>query len=124
MVPELGARVGGAGFRVPSGVDVSLLDLTVELRTAADLKQICSALNDASCSQPLRGRLGYRGDDVEAADLVADGRSAIFDGRASMAVSPRMVKLIAWFPHEWPYCRRLVELLLHMQVVDASLVES
>ena len=35
-----------------------------------------------------------------------------------MALSPTFVKLIAWYPSDWAYCRRLVELLLHMQVYD------
>ena len=33
-----------------------------------------------------------------------------------------LLKLVAWYQVEWPYARRLVELLLHMQAVDHGVV--
>jgi len=39
-------------------------------------------------------------------------------GLLGMALSPTFVKLVVWYPGDWAYARRLVELLLHMQATD------
>ena len=36
----------------------------------------------------------------------------------SLALNDTFVKLIAWYNNEWAFCRRLVELLIHMQAVE------
>lgn len=119
MLPALAGRLGGLAFRVPSSPGgASVVDLTVELRSPADLGAIRAAMSAAASAEPLRGRLGFRDDDVDGADFDADGRSCIFDGRASMALSSTFVKVVAWYPREWAYARRLVEVLLHMQAID------
>jgi glyceraldehyde 3-phosphate dehydrogenase len=119
MLPDLADNLFGAAFRVPAmDGSASVIDLTVELKTGADLEQIRAAVSAAASCEPMRGRLGFRDDDVDGSDFEADGRSAIFDGRASMALSPTFVKLVVWYPGDWAYARRLVELLLHMQATD------
>ena len=117
-LPGLDGRLGGAGYRVPGSSAVSLVDVTIALRRPATMEQLGEAMSAAASVQPLRGRLGYRMDDVNGGDFVADGRSAIFDRRSSIGVSPSLVKVVAWFPGAWPYARRIVELLLHMHGVD------
>ena len=120
ILPKLASRLGGAGFRVPAATrpGASCVDMTLLLRGPTGLSHIRSAMRAAASEQPLCGRLGYRDDDVSAADFADDSRSVIFDAHASMQQGAHLVKLIAWYPHEWAYCRRIVELLYHMQAVD------
>lgn len=66
----------------------------------------------------MRGRLGYREDDVSGADFRTDGRSCVVDGKACLAVSTTLLKLVAWHDNEWGAALRLVELLLHMMAAD------
>ena len=42
------------------------------------------------------------------------GRSCVVAGSAALAISDTFVKLIAWYANEWPYARRLVELVLEL----------
>lgn len=123
ILPSLARRIGGAGFRLPAEGSASVVDLTVELRKQASMETIRGAFAAAAFSMPLRGRLGHRDDEVDGGDVCVDGRAAIFDGRASMALSPTFVKLIGWFPNEWGYCRRLIELILHMHLHDLGVAD-
>ena len=66
----------------------------------------------------LSGKLGYRDDAVSGRDFVRDGCSCIIDAHASMALSDSFVKIVAWYHNDWPYAKRLVELMLHIQAVD------
>ena len=119
LLPELADRLHGAAYRVPAPGGVSLIDLTVSLRQPAELREIMRAMRAAADSPALRGRLGYREDAVRSgADFASDGRSAVFDGHTSVALSPTFAKLAAWFDNEWPHARRVVELLLHIQAVE------
>ena len=49
-------------------------------------------MRDASARPSLRGKLGYHDDAVSGGDFEADGRSCVFDGHASIALSPSFVK--------------------------------
>lgn len=85
--------------------------------------QLPQLLRDAAASGPLRGILGFRDDNMGGVDCGADSRSCIVDGASSLATSPSFVKLVAWYHNQWPYCHRLVELMLHMQLVEHGIVE-
>lgn len=120
ILPTMATRLGGSSFRVPSPVrpGASCIDLTLMLDRPTELARLRTAMRVAAQQQPLRGRVGYRDDDVSAADFAIESRSVIFDGHASLQHSPSMLKVIAWYPHEWAYCRRLMELLYHMHAFD------
>ena len=118
LLPHLKTKVHGAGFRVPASSGVSVVDLTAELSSAIEWDALRRRLREACASAALSGRLGYRDDVVDGADFVDDGRSCVIDGHSSLALSETFVKVIGWYAKEWPYAKRLVELLLHMQAVD------
>ena len=118
VLPQLQGKVQGASFRVPAPGCVSCIDFTVDLERPCELSELRQRLRDASQSRALAGKLGYRDDAVGGGDFADDGRSCIFDGSASIALNAHFVKLVAWYGNEWPYARRVVELLLHMQAID------
>ena len=123
LLPELAGRVHGSSFRVPAPMGgASCVDLTVKLRQPCGLDAVRKAVRDAAETPALVGTLGYRDDAVDSSDFVSDGRTCIFDGAASMALNDSFVKLIAWYNNEWAYCRRIVELILHIQAVDHGVV--
>lgn len=47
VIPELNGKVTGMAFRVPT-IDVSVVDLTVELNKETDYKTICEAMKEYS----------------------------------------------------------------------------
>ncbi len=108
VIPELKGKLTGMSFRVPT-VDVSCVDLTVNLNKPSTLKEINAVLKEASETY-LRGILGYTEDAVVSTDFVSDPRSSIYDATASVAISPNMVKLVSWYDNEYGYSARLVDL--------------
>ena len=62
MLPDLDGKLTGMAFRVPT-VDVSVVDLTVNLKTPAEYLEIISALRTASEGE-LKGILGVTDDEA------------------------------------------------------------
>lgn len=69
----------------------------------------------------MKGVLGYTEDDVVSQDFVTDPRSSIFDAGAGIALSPRFVKVVAWYDNEWGYSCRMVDLAHFMATRDGKL---
>mmetsp|Transcript_19795 Transcript_19795/g.33958 ORF Transcript_19795/g.33958 Transcript_19795/m.33958 type:complete len:338 (-) Transcript_19795:323-1336(-) len=118
VIPELNGKLTGMAFRVPTP-DVSVVDLTVRLKTATTYEEIKKAIKEAS-EGPLKGILGYTEDSVVSTDFVHDPRSSIFDADAGIMLSPTFVKLVSWYDNEWGYSNRVVDLLAHMAKVDGA----
>jgi len=118
VIPELNGKLTGMAFRVPTP-DVSVVDLTVRLNKECSYDDIKKAMKDASESGALKGILGYTEDDVVSQDFIGDIRSSIFDAKAGIQLSGTFVKVVSWYDNEYGYSNRVVDLLKHMQKVDA-----
>lgn len=68
VIPELNGKVTGMSFRVPT-IDVSVVDLTVELKTETTYEAICNAMKEYS-EGSLKGILCYTDDDVVSSDFL------------------------------------------------------
>ncbi|MBQ5370059.1 MAG: type I glyceraldehyde-3-phosphate dehydrogenase, partial [Bacteroidaceae bacterium] len=73
VIPELNGKLTGMAFRVPT-LDVSVVDLTVNLAKPATYAEICAAMKEASENE-LKGVLGYTNEDVVSADFLGDART-------------------------------------------------
>jgi len=84
VIPQLNKKLTGMSFRVPTS-DVSVVDLTVELESAATYAEICAEMK-AQSEGALKGVLGYTEDKVVATDFRGDARTSIFDAEAGIAL--------------------------------------
>ena len=75
VIPELNKKLTGMSFRVPTS-DVSVVDLTCELDSAASMAEICAEMK-AQSQGALKGILGYTEDKVVATDFRGDTRTSI-----------------------------------------------
>eukprot|EP00472_Partenskyella_glossopodia_P005213 CAMPEP_0197515292 /NCGR_PEP_ID=MMETSP1318-20131121/468_1 /TAXON_ID=552666 /ORGANISM="Partenskyella glossopodia, Strain RCC365" /LENGTH=337 /DNA_ID=CAMNT_0043063617 /DNA_START=63 /DNA_END=1076 /DNA_ORIENTATION=+ len=116
VIPELNGKLTGMSCRVPT-VDVSMVDLVVNLEKEASYEEICAAMKAAS-EGPMAGVLGYTEEDVVSSDFYGDTHSSIFDAKAGIALSPTFVKVISWYDNEMGYSTRVVNLIEHMYEVD------
>jgi glyceraldehyde 3-phosphate dehydrogenase len=112
VLPHLNGKLTGMAFRVPT-LDVSVVDLTVNLDKPAKYADIMAALKAAS-EGPMKGILGYTEEDVVSADFIGDKHSSIVDAKAGIQLSDTFVKLISWYDNEMGYSNRLVDLAIHM----------
>ncbi|MEG1574110.1 MAG: type I glyceraldehyde-3-phosphate dehydrogenase, partial [Bacteroidales bacterium] len=85
VIPELNGKLTGMSMRVPT-LDVSVVDLTVNLAKPAKYAEICAAMKEAS-EGSLKGILGYTEDEVVSSDFIGDTRTSIFDAKAGIALT-------------------------------------
>ena len=116
VIPELAGKLTGMSMRVPT-LDVSVVDLTVKLKKETTYDKICKAIKKASENE-LNGILGYTNESVVSSDFIGDPRTCIFDEKAGIMLSPKFVKLVAWYDNEWGYSNKVVDLVTHMAKVD------
>eukprot|EP00727_Mastigamoeba_balamuthi_P009282 m51a1_g4977 putative glyceraldehyde-3-phosphate dehydrogenase + kinase (762) ;mRNA; f:27597-30290 len=116
VIPSLEGKLTGMSFRVPT-LDVSVVDLTCELRTPATYEEICAAVREAA-EGPMKGIVGYTDEQVVSSDFIGCTTSSIFDAKAGIALDKTFVKLVSWYDNEWGYSNRVVDLLLHQIEVE------
>lgn len=105
-------------FRVPT-IDVSVVDLTVNLKKETSMEEIKAAIKDAAAG-PLSGIMAFTDDAVVSSDFISDSHSSTFDADASIMLTPTFAKLVSWYDNEWGYSNRCVDLIAHMAKVDAK----
>ena len=116
VIPALNGKLTGMSMRVPT-LDVSVVDLTVNLEKPASYDEICKAMKAASEGE-LKGVLGYTDEDVVSSDFLGDARTSIFDAKAGIALTDTFVKVVSWYDNEMGYSNKVLELIKHMYSVD------
>ena len=106
VIPELNGKLTGMSMRVPT-LDVSVVDLTVNLAKPATYAEICAAMKEASEGE-LKGILGYTEDAVVSSDFLGDARTSIFDAKAGIALTDTFVKVVSWYDNENSYTSQMV----------------
>lgn len=112
VIPELNGKLTGMAFRVPTP-NVSVVDLTVNLKTATTYDAIKAAMKEASETN-LKGILGYTEDAVVSNDFLGEERTSVFDADAGIMLDDKFVKVVSWYDNEWGYSCKVVDLVLYM----------
>ena len=116
VIPALNGKLTGMSMRVPT-LDVSVVDLTVNLAKPAKYEEICAAMKEASEGE-LKGVLGYTEDAVVSSDFLGDPRTSIFDKAAGIALTDTFVKVVAWYDNEWGYSNKVLDLISVMKAYN------
>ncbi|GMH58269.1 hypothetical protein TL16_g02573, partial [Triparma laevis f. inornata] len=109
VIPALNGKLTGMAFRVPTP-DVSVVDLTVRLQKDATLDEIKAKMKEAS-EGSMKGVMGYTEDAVVSTDFVGETCTSVFDAKACIQLSPKFVKLIAWYDNEYGYSSKVCDLV-------------
>ena len=115
VIPELAGKLTGMSMRVPT-LDVSVVDLTVNLKKPATYDEICAAMKEASEGE-LKGVLGYTDESVVSSDFLGDPHTSVFDAKAGIALTDTFVKVVSWYDNEMGYSDKLLCLIEHMYSV-------
>jgi len=116
VIPELNGKLTGMAFRVPT-LDVSVVDLTVNLEKPASYDDICAAMK-AAAEGDLKGVLGYTDDKVVSSDFIGEKCTSTFDADAGIALSDTFVKIVSWYDNEMGYSNKVLDLVQHMVKVN------
>jgi glyceraldehyde 3-phosphate dehydrogenase len=109
VIPELKGKFDGYALRVPT-VTVSIIDLSVTLKTPASRDAINQAFKDAA-NGALKGILDYTDEPLVSMDFRGDPHSSIVDGLSTMVLGETFAKVVAWYDNEWGYACRLADLV-------------
>ncbi len=116
VIPELNGKLTGISMRVPT-LDVSVVDLTVNLAKPATKEAICAAMK-AAAEGELKGILGYTEDAVVSSDFLGDTRTSIFDANAGVYLTPTFVKVVSWYDNEIGYSNKVLDLIATMVKIN------
>ncbi|SHI07224.1 glyceraldehyde-3-phosphate dehydrogenase (NAD+) [Sporobacter termitidis DSM 10068] len=116
VIPELVGRLTGMSLRVPT-LDVSVVDLTVNLVKPTKYEDICAVMKRAAQNE-YKGILDYTEEDVVSSDFIGNSHTCIFDAKAGIQLTETFVKVMAWYDNEWGYSEKVLDLIEHMYKAD------
>ncbi len=112
ILPELKNRVHAQAIRVPT-INVSMMDLSVELESPANKDELNQVLK--GLSQKQGGRLfGYIEELLVSCDFNHDSRSSIVDSNQTQVCNHHFAKVVTWFDNEWGFANRMLDTTISM----------
>ncbi|XOB61949.1 type I glyceraldehyde-3-phosphate dehydrogenase [Campylobacterota bacterium DY0563] len=110
VMPHLQGKLNGYAMRVPTA-DVSVVDLTVNLKKEVTKEDVNKAMELASQSQ-FDGFIEIDNDKRVSSDFIGSSYSSSFVPDMTSVVEGKTVKVLAWYDNEWGYTSRLVDMTL------------
>jgi glyceraldehyde 3-phosphate dehydrogenase len=117
-IPELKGKLDGVSIRVPTP-NVSVVDLTVEVKQAATAEAVNAALK-AAAAGPMKGILDVTDEELVSIDFRGNPHSSIVDGPLTKVVDGNLVKVFSWYDNEWGFSQRVKDLLRYMSKRDQA----
>ena len=112
VLPDLTGKFVGMSFRVPV-LDVSVVDLSVELGKSTTVEDINAAFDEAASGE-LKGILSVSHDELVSSDFKGDSHSSIVDAPLTLMLGPQKAKVVSWYDNEWGFSCRMVDLISYM----------
>src|ERR1700686_3634895 len=98
VLPELAGRFAGMAFRVPL-LDVSVVDLTIQLSKTTTAEDINAAFEEAARGE-LRGILSVSHEELVSSDFKSDPHSSIVDAPLTLSLGGEWAKVVSWYDTE------------------------
>ena len=108
VMPHLKGKLNGYAMRVPT-TDVSVVDLTVNLKKATTKEEVVAAFEAAAAGE-YRGRVEIDHDKRVSSDFVGSTYSCTFVPDMLSVIDGTVVKVLAWYDNEWGYTERLMDM--------------
>lgn len=111
VIPELSGKLDGFAVRVPTP-NVSMVDLTVNLKKAASVEAINKSILEASLTN-LKGILAYSDEPLVSCDYNGRAESSIFDSLMTNVIG-NTAKVVSWYDNETGFSNRVLDLTLYI----------
>jgi len=112
VLPNLAGKFAGMAFRVPV-LDVSVVDLSVELGKSTTVEDINAAFDEAASGE-LKGILSVSHEELVSSDFRGDPHSSIVDAPLTLMLGSQRAKVVSWYDNEWGFSCRMVDLISYM----------
>ncbi|MFQ3171825.1 MAG: D-erythrose 4-phosphate dehydrogenase [Oleispira sp.] len=113
LMPELANKFESLHMRVPT-LNVSVLDVTLQLEQNVTVEQVNSVLKQATESQ-LAGILAFTQEPHASVDFNHDPHSGVVDATQTRVSDGSLVKLMIWFDNEWGFANRMLDTALQLK---------
>jgi D-erythrose 4-phosphate dehydrogenase len=111
ILPALEGRVHAQAIRVPT-INVSMMDLTVQLEKSTSTEELNRALESMSEQNP--DVFGFIDEQLVSCDFNHDPRSSIVDGNQTHVCNGHTAKIVTWFDNEWGFANRMLDTAIAM----------
>jgi len=108
VMPQLKGKLNGYAMRVPTP-DVSVVDLTVNLKKEVTIEDINAAFNKAA-EGSFKGLIEIDNDKRVSSDFIGSTYSSTYVPDMTSVIDGKTVKVLAWYDNEWGYSSRLVDM--------------
>ena len=108
LMPQFKDKITGMAINVPVA-NGSCVDLTTEMKSMPSVDDVNEAFRIASENE-LKDIVGYTEDPIVSSDAIGSGNTMVFDTKATMIASNKLLKTIAWFDNGWGFANRILEL--------------
>lgn len=108
ILPQLKGKIKGIAFNVPIP-DGSCVDLTTQLKTTPSKNEVNGLIKHIS-ENSMSSIIGYTDDPIVSSDVVGNSHSMIFDAKATMVGSGKLLKTVCWYDDGFGYSQRILEL--------------
>jgi glyceraldehyde 3-phosphate dehydrogenase len=112
VLPEVKGKIDGVSLRVPTP-DVSLVDLTVEVRKATTIEDVNAAFTRAAQGE-LKGILDVSNEPLVSVDYIGNLFSSVVDAKSTNVIDGTLVHVSSWYDNEMGYSARCVDLLAYI----------
>jgi glyceraldehyde 3-phosphate dehydrogenase len=107
VLPDLNGKLDGFAIRVPT-INVSLVDLCINVKRESSLDEINSILKKASENE-LSGILGYNSEPLVSIDFNHSSYSSVYDESLSRVMDNKFFKICSWYDNEWGFSNRMLD---------------
>ncbi|MFN8640750.1 MAG: type I glyceraldehyde-3-phosphate dehydrogenase [Candidatus Binatia bacterium] len=107
VLPDLKGKLDGMAIRVPTP-NVSIVDLTAELKQAATEQQINDALR-AAAAGPLKNILACVDQELVSIDFNGSPASSTVDLSLTKVMDGNFCKVLSWYDNEWGFSNRMID---------------
>jgi glyceraldehyde 3-phosphate dehydrogenase (phosphorylating) len=112
VLPEVKGKIDGVSLRVPTP-DVSVVDLTVEVRKATTIDEVNAAFKRAAQGE-LKGILDVSDEPLVSVDYIGNLFSSVVDAKSTNVIDGTLVHVSSWYDNEMGYSARCVDLLAYI----------
>ncbi|MBP6218670.1 MAG: type I glyceraldehyde-3-phosphate dehydrogenase [Oligoflexales bacterium] len=108
VIPELKGLIDGVSIRVPTP-NVSLVDVTFQLKTSSSIEAANSALQKAAQAE-LKGILEYTEQALVSSDFMGSAASSVVDGSMTkLSGGGKLLKVFSWYDNECGFSHRMLD---------------
>ncbi|MFH1209869.1 MAG: type I glyceraldehyde-3-phosphate dehydrogenase [archaeon] len=109
VIPELKGKLNGIALRAPV-ICGSIVDFVAEVEKETSVEEINNLFRSVS-NYHLKNVLQYTEEEIVSSDIIGNEHSCIFDGKCTMVIDNKLVKVLAWYDNEYGYSCRLVDVI-------------